>query len=155
MPESLKTRLTRLAFNFWPCYRGTGGRITYIAHDYREIRVKLPLSWRTYNYVGTIYGGSLYAAADPFYMYMLIQILGPDYIVWDKAAAIHFKKPGRTTLTARFVIDEAELETIRTALAHAPSIDRVYTIELVDGDGVVHAIIEKTVYIRRRETEPA
>ncbi len=155
MPESLKTRLTRLAFNFWPCYRGTGGRITYIAQDYCEIRVKLPLSWRTYNYVGTIYGGSLYAAVDPFYMYMLIQVLGPDYIVWDKAAAIHFKKPGRTTLTARFVIDEAELETIRAALAHASSVDRVYTIELIDGDGVVHAIIEKTVYIRRSETEPA
>jgi hypothetical protein len=155
MSESLKTRLTRLAFNFWPCYRGTGGRITYIAHDYREIRVKLPLSWRTYNYVGTIYGGSLYAAVDPFYMVMLIQTLGPDYIVWDKAAAIHFKKPGRTTLTARFVIDEAELEAIRVALTHAPSIDRVYTIELIDGDGVVHAIIEKTVYIRRRVTEPA
>jgi hypothetical protein len=119
------------------------------------MHVKLPLTWRTYNYVGTIYGGSMYAAFDPMYMYMLIQILGPDYVVWDKAAAIHFKKPGRTTLTARFVIDEAELEAIREALTHAPSVDRVYTVEVVDKEGVVHAIIEKTIYIRRKEPESA
>jgi len=150
MPESLRTRLTRLMFNFWPCYRGSGGRVTYIARDFREIRVRLRLSLRTYNYVGTIYGGSMYAAVDPLYMFMLIQNLGPEYVVWDKAATIHFKKPGRTTLFARFVIDDAELAAIRQALIGAPSIDRVYTIDLADKDGVIHAIVEKTLYIRRR-----
>ena len=150
MPESLRTRLTRLMFNFWPCYRGSGGRVTYIARDFREIRVRLRLSLRTYNYVGTIYGGSMYAAVDPLYMFMLIQNLGPEYVVWDKAATIHFKKPGRTTLFARFVIDDAELAAIRQALIGAPSIDRVYTIDLADKDGVIHATVEKTLYIRRR-----
>jgi acyl-coenzyme A thioesterase PaaI-like protein len=153
MPKSLPPWLTRLMFNLWPCYRGTGGRVAYVSRDCREIRIRLPLSWRTYNYVGTIYGGSMYAAIDPIYMYMLIQNLGPDYVVWDKAATIHFKKPGRTTLYARFVLDEAELEAIRQALVHQPAIDRVYTIELVDEGGAAHAIIEKTIYIRRKQPE--
>lgn len=70
MPESFKTRVFRWGFNFFPAYRGTGGRIAYIADDFSEIRVKLPLSWRTRNYVGTIYGGSMYGAVDPLNMLM-------------------------------------------------------------------------------------
>jgi acyl-coenzyme A thioesterase PaaI-like protein len=91
----------RWGFNFFPAFRGTGARVTYIADDNREVRVELPLNWRTRNYVGTIFGGSLYGAVDPHYMIMLIKILGPEYIVWDKAATIRFKKPGRGTLYAR------------------------------------------------------
>jgi hypothetical protein len=76
MPESLKTRFLRWRFNFFPAYRGTGARLTYIADDFHEIRTKLPLNWRTRNYVGTTFGGSLYGAVDPLYMVMLIKILG-------------------------------------------------------------------------------
>jgi hypothetical protein len=151
MPESLRTRLWRWGFNFFPAYRGTGGRVTYIAGDWREVRVKLPLNWRTRNYVGTIFGGSLYGAVDPFYMVMLIKLLGPEYIVWDKAATIRFFKPGRTTLRARFVVTEEELAAIRAAAAVEPSVDRTYQVELADAEGVVHASIEKTVYIRRKD----
>lgn len=150
MAESWNTRLRRWGFNVFPAYRGTGARITYIAADWREVRIKLPLNWRTRNYVGTIYGGSMYAAVDPIYMIMLIQVLGPEYVVWDKAASIRFRKPGKRTLTARFVIDEAETEAIKAALAGEKSIDRVYQIDLVDRDGVVHASVEKTIYIRRK-----
>lgn len=83
MPESWKTRLNRWGFNFFPAYRGTGGRVEYIAGDWREIRIRLPLNWRTRNYVGTIFGGSLYGAVDPLYMIMLIRNLGDEYVVWD------------------------------------------------------------------------
>ena len=151
MPESLRTRLWRWGFNFFPAYRGTGGRVTYIAGDWREVRIKLPLNWRTRNYVGTIFGGSLYGAVDPFYMIMLIKLLGPEYIVWDKAATIRFRKPGRGRLTACFVISEEELTAIRAAAAAQPSVDRTYLVELADAVGVVHATIEKTIYIRRRD----
>src|SRR3977135_244335 len=113
MPESSSSRRMRWKFNLFPAYRGTGARITYIAADYREVRVRLPLSWRTRNYVGSIFGGSRYGAVDPVYMIMLIKILGSAYTVWDKAATIRFKKPGRTTLHARFLIEEEEIETIR------------------------------------------
>jgi acyl-coenzyme A thioesterase PaaI-like protein len=153
MTESWRTRLRRWGFNFFPAYRGTGARITYIAADWREIRIKLPLNWRTRNYVGTIYGGSMYAAVDPIYMIMLIKLLGPGYVVWDKAASIRFRKPGKRTLTARFVVDEAETEAIKAALVEQPAIDRVYQIDLVDRDGVVHASVEKTIYLRRKRSD--
>jgi acyl-coenzyme A thioesterase PaaI-like protein len=150
MGESLRTRAFRLAFNFWPCYRGTGARVTYIAADWREARIRLPLSLRTRNYVGSIFGGSLYAAVDPFYMIMLIHNLGREFIVWDKAAAIRFRRPGRSTLTATFRLDEAELREIRDLLQDLPKVDRTYTVELVDKDGLVHAVVEKVVHIARK-----
>jgi len=140
----------RWGFNFFPAFRGTGARVTYIAGDYREVRVKLPLNWRTRNYVGTIFGGSFYGAVDPHYMIMLIKILGPGYVVWDKAATIRFKKPGRGTLYARFLISEEEIAEIRRLLETEPSIDRVYQVELKNADGVVHAVVDKTIYIRRK-----
>ena len=147
MPESWKTRLNRWGFNFFPAYRGTGGRVAYIADDWREIRVKLPLNWRTRNYVGTIFGGSIYGAVDPLYMIMLINILGPDYVVWDKAAAIRFKRPGRETLRAVFTVTDEEIAAIKAELVTQKSLDRVYTVELKNDAGKVHAIVEKTLYI--------
>ena len=149
MPESFRSRVTRWGFNLFPAYRGTGARITHISADWREVRVRLPLSWRTRNYVGTIFGGSLYAAVDPIYMIMLIKVLGPSYTVWDKAATIHFKKPGRGTLYARFALEDTELAEIRRLLETAPSIDRVYVVDLADAAGTVHATVEKTIYIRK------
>lgn len=143
-------RLKPLAFNLFPAFRGTGGRVTYVSDDFREIRIRLPLNWRTRNYVGSIFGGSLYAAVDPFYMIMLIEILGPGYVVWDRAATIRFVKPGRSTLQARFLVSEAETDEIRRLLETERSVDRVYSVELVDEAGAVHAVVEKTVYVRRK-----
>ncbi len=154
MRESLQSRLHRWMFNGWPCYRGTGGRVTFIAHDWRVLRVKLPLNLRTRNYVGTIFGGSLYAAVDPFYMLMLMKNLGPNYVVWDKAATIRFRKPGRSLLTAEFRLDAEELEAIRDALESTSKVDRIYTVTLVDAHGEAHAVIEKTVHISKQPATP-
>ncbi|WP_257306580.1 DUF4442 domain-containing protein [Geothrix campi] len=150
MRESFRTRLYRWAFNVWPCFRGTGARVTFIASDWSEVRVRLPLSWRTRNYVGTIFGGSLYAAVDPFYMLMLIHRLGPEYVVWDKAASIRFRKPGRGTLFATFRVDEAEVAEIRRLLEEQPKVDRTYPVELRDDQGVVHSEVQKVIHISLR-----
>ncbi len=151
MPESFKSRRFRWLFNFFPAYRGTGGRVTYIADDFHEVRVKLPLNWRTRNYVGTIYGGSIYASIDPIYMLMLIHILGPEYVVWDKAAKIRFKKPGKDTLYVDFHLSPEEIGEIKQLAENERSVDRVYNLQLKDKNGVPHAFIEKTIYISKRK----
>lgn len=150
MPESFKSRRFRWFFNLFPAYRGTGGRVTYIADDWHEVRVKLPLNWRTRNYVGTIYGGSIYGAIDPIYMLMLMKILGPDFIVWDKAAKVRFRKPGESTLFADFRLASDEIVEIKELAGDARSVDRIYNVELKDAAGVVHAEIEKTLYISKK-----
>lgn len=151
MPESFATKIDRWKFNFFPAYRGSGARVLFIAEDYRKIRVKIPLSWRTRNYVGTIYGGSMYAGIDPIYMLMLIKTLGADYIVWDKAATIRFKRPGKETLFADFLITPEELDEIKLLLETEKSVDRIYTVELKDKNGKIHCLIEKTLFIANKQ----
>ncbi|HEY6051997.1 MAG TPA: DUF4442 domain-containing protein [Thermoanaerobaculia bacterium] len=146
----LPVRWRPLAFNLFPAFRGTGARVRSVSADFREITVELPLNWRTRNYVGTTFGGSLYAAVDPFYMIMLIRNLGPGYVVWDKSASIRFRKPGRSALFARFLLPESETDEIRRLLEIETSIDRPFRIELKDAQGIVHAEVEKTIYIRRQ-----
>jgi hypothetical protein len=150
MPESFASKIDRWKFNLFPAYRGTGARVVYIAGDYREMRVKIPLTWRTRNYVGTIYGGSMYGGIDPIYMLMLIKTLGKEYIVWDKAATIRFKRPGKETLYADFLLTHEELNEIKTILETQASVDRIYNVELKDKNGKVHCLIEKTLYIAKK-----
>ena len=150
MPESFASKIDRWKFNFFPAYRGTGARVVYISADYREMRIKIPLSWRTRNYVGTIYGGSMYGGIDPIYMLMLIKNLGAGYVVWDKAAAIRFKRPGKETLFADFLLTPEELGEIKTLFETRKSVDRIYNVELKDKAGKVHCLIEKTIYIAKK-----
>ena len=126
--------------------------MTYIADDFREVRVKLALSLRTRNAVGTIFGGSMYGAVDPVYMIMLMRILGSEFVVWDKAATIRFRKPGRTTLFATFRIDDSEVDEIRALTRDGAAVDRTYNVDLVDAEGTVYARVEKVIYVRRKES---
>ncbi len=150
MPESLRTRFQRYGFNFFPAYRGTGARLTYIADDFLEVRVRLPLNWRTRNYVGTIFGGSMFGAADPIYMIMLIRNLGPGYVVWNKSASIRFRRPGKAALYAKFVVTSEDLDGIRAELETVESIERTFSVDLEDADGTVCASIEHLIHVRRK-----
>ncbi|MDR2837055.1 MAG: DUF4442 domain-containing protein [Azonexus sp.] len=150
LPPVWRARMVRLGFNLHPAFRGTGGRVVHVTPDLRHIRIALPLNWRTKNIVGSLYGGSLFAMTDGAHPMMLMAALGDAYVVWDKAASIRYKKPGRSTLTADFVLDEAELAAIRAALAQTPELERLFLVELKDAHGEVHAVVERTVYIAEK-----
>jgi hypothetical protein len=93
----------------------------------------------------------MYGGIDPIYMLMLIKNLGRKYVVWDKAAAIRFKRPGKETLFAEFLLTEDELDEIKEILKTKKSVDRIYTVELKDKNGTIHCLIEKTLYIANKE----
>lgn len=139
----------RHLLNWYPCYRGTGGRVTHIAPDWTEMHIQLPLNRRTKNYVGSIFGGSLYACIDPMFMFMLMHQLGGGYLVWDKGATIRFRKPGKSKLKAVCKLPPGEADTVRRILEMEPKTDRTYRVELVDAEGTVHVSIEKVVNVRK------
>jgi acyl-coenzyme A thioesterase PaaI-like protein len=145
-----RARMVRLGFNFHPAFRGTGGRVVHVARDLRHIRIALPLSWKTRNIVGSLYGGSLFAITDGAHPMMLMAALGDGYIVWDKAASIRYRKPGYSTLYADFVLAPDELTEIRAALAVHPELEKTFLVELKDEHGVIHTVVERTVYIAEK-----
>ena len=150
VPSAWRARMVRMGFNLHPAFRGTGGRVEHVAPDLSHIRIRLPLSWRTRNVVGSIYGGSLFAITDGAHPAMLMAALGEDYIIWDKAASIRYRKPGYTTLYADFRVTPEEMAGIRGALAKQHEVDWTFQIDIKDAEDVVHTVVERTVYIAEK-----
>ncbi|WP_417252216.1 DUF4442 domain-containing protein [Castellaniella sp.] len=142
-----RARVMRTGFNLHPAFRATGGRVIAVSPDLLHIRVRLALTRRTRNLVGSIYGGSLFAVTDGVHAGMLMARLGPDVIVWDKAATIRYRRPAFTAVMADFDLSEAELQDIRDTLARDHETERTYPVELKGPDGTVHTEVQRTVYL--------
>jgi acyl-coenzyme A thioesterase PaaI-like protein len=137
--------------NLWPPFLGAGIRIVRIAPDMKAVDVEMKLRWWNANYVGTHFGGSLFAMTDAFYMLMVMANLGRDYIVWDKAASIRYRKPGRGTVRAEFRLTDAQLDHIREKLKTLPKYEPVFHVQVKDEAGVVIAEVQKTLHVRLKE----
>ena len=149
-PARPKSRrwLIRL-MNVFPPYLGAGIRVRPNA-DLTAFDVRMKLRWWNRNYVGTHFGGSLYSLCDPFFMLILFEALGRDYIVWDKAATIRFRRPGRGTVHARFEIGPERVAEIRAAADRDGKVEPTFTAEVKDDEGQVIAEVEKLLYVRRK-----
>ena len=143
----------RRLFNWWPPYRGAGIRVREISADFRTATVELRMKLLNRNYVGTHFGGSLFAMTDPFFMIMMMKNLGPEYLVWDKQGTVRFLKPARGTVTARFTMPEERIAEARERTAGGGKHEPQFRVEIVDEQGVVVADVEKTLYIRRKKND--
>ena len=137
--------------NIWGPFRGAGIHVREIADDWRRVTVELRMRFTNRNYVGTHFGGSLFAMADPFYMLMAMHNLGRDYVVWDKSGCVRFLKPGRGTVTASFELTDAMLEDIRARTADGAKYEPTYSVDVKDAEGTVVASVEKTLHIRKKK----
>jgi Domain of unknown function (DUF4442) len=145
-----RSQALRRWVNLWPPFLGMGIRIKHIAPDMKAVDVEMKLRFWNANYVGTQFGGSLFAMTDPFYMLMLMSNLGPDYIVWDKAAAIRYRKPGKGTVRAEFRLSDSQIDDIREKLNTLPKYEPVFSVEVRDETGLVIAEVEKLLYVRKK-----
>lgn len=144
----------RQKINSYPPYAGACIEVTYIAADASEVRVRMPLVANNVNLVGTHFGGSLYAMVDPHLMVLLKQRLGPEYVVWDRAASIDFLRPGKSTVYATVLITDEEVEAIRSATRSGGKHLPEWHLEIVDEQGAVVATVRKTLYVRHMREEP-
>ena len=146
---SFKQNLMLRLVNIWPPIAGAGIRVHWGA-DMKSADVEMKLRLWNRNFVGTHYGGSLYSMTDPYYMLMLIKNLGPDYVVWDKAASIRFRKPGKGKVRAEFRLTDAQLDDIREKLNTLPKYEPTFKVEVKDEAGEVVAEVEKLLHIRKK-----
>jgi hypothetical protein len=143
--------------NLWPPFLGAGIRVQRIAPDMKAVDVEMKLRWWNANYVGTHFGGSLFAITDAFYMLMLMASLGRDYVIWDKDENIPYHTPGRRTVQVEFSLTDAQLDDIREKLKTLPKYEPVFRVDVKDETGVVIAEVEKLLYVRKKAvtSEPA
>ncbi len=152
--RGMSPKAFRRAMRFFPAIRNTGVVVEHISDDWRHWRMRLPLNLKTRNYVGTHFGGTLYSSLDPHIMLAWMHILGPEFIVWDKAGSVRFRKPGKGTLHAEFTLPADEEAQVR-ALAPGAKLDQSYRLVWLDADGDVVAEVDKVVHFRRRDDRPS
>ena len=140
----------KLLINSYAPYLGAGVRVTDMDMHAGRVRVEMPLTRINRNYVGVHFGGSLYAMVDPFLMLILLNQLGDDYVVWDKAASIDFVTAGRGRVHSVIQIDPAEVAMIHQLAASGQPVYRTYPVEILADDGKLVAKVEKVLYIRKK-----
>lgn len=149
--ESKRSKWYRRVLNIWPCIWCTGSRMTFVSGDFRELHVRLSLNFRTRNRVGTVYGGSIYSSVDPYFMLMMMEILGRDYVVWDKGATIKFVRPITDRVKCRFLISDKLVETVKSEIAANGQYIFELPLQYIDDEGKVYAVFTKTVYTASKE----
>ena len=147
---SFRQRLMMKFVNFYPPFLGAGIRVTYPKDDAHTIVVRMGLHWWNQNLFGTQFGGSLYAMADPFFVFVVAKNIGPGYLVWDKKATIEFLKPGRGKVTGRYHVPPEEIARVKALADAGETVEPVYTGEIVADDGTLVARVTKTLWVRKK-----
>lgn len=142
-----KATLFKILFNLSPMYRRSCGKILTVSEDLHQVKVVIRLSYKNKNYVGSIFGGSLFAATDPIYMIQLMQILGKEYVVWDKATEIKFKRPVYQKAYVTFSFTSDEIQNIKERVEVEKEIDLVKQLVITDSNEKIYTEISKTIYI--------
>lgn len=148
---NFRQRMMARLVNFYPPMLGAGIRSRVV--DERTVEVEMKLTVFNRNLVGVHFGGSLYAMCDPWFMLILMRLLGRDYIVWDKAASIQFKKPGRGRVKARFHVPLERLDEIRRYVDANGRVEPIFKVDVLDDEGQVIATVEKVLYVRRKNED--
>ncbi|TVZ55120.1 acyl-coenzyme A thioesterase PaaI-like protein [Lutibacter sp. Hel_I_33_5] len=143
-----KSSIYKYGFNLSPMYSRSTGRIVEVSKDLLSVKVKIKLSYKNSNYVGSIFGGSLFSATDPIFMIQLLNILDRNYVVWDKEATIKFKRPAFETCYVDFMFTEEEITQLKKEVADKKEIDLVKNIYITNKDKtIVFAEVSKTIYV--------
>ncbi len=146
----IRKKILEKLINFYGPFLGAGVKLQKMSKDYRHALVSMKLTFYNKNYVGVQFGGSLYAMVDPWYMLMLMKNLGPDYIVWDKSAVIHFRSPGKGRVSAEFRLHDDKIDEIKRSLETQNKLDYTFHVEIKDDVGKLIADVHKVIYIRKK-----
>ncbi|RMG96621.1 MAG: DUF4442 domain-containing protein [Chloroflexi bacterium] len=143
-------KLLKRLLNIYPPYLGAGVRIDYISDDWKELHVSMSLRWYNRNAFGTHFGGSLYSMIDPHLVLLLVQLLGKEYIVWDKSARIEFIKATKKRVVSVIRISDEVLADIRRHTENGQKYLPTFVVEIKDEEGDLVARVEKVLYVRRK-----
>jgi len=147
---NVSPKLLKRMLNIYPPYIGAGVKVDYISEDWKELHVSMALRWYNRNAVGTHFGGSLYAMIDPHLMLLLMQLLGKDYLVWDKSAAIEFVKASKKKVRSMIRVSDEALAEIRRNTVNGDKYFAEFLLEIKDADDELVARVMKVIYVRRK-----
>lgn len=148
-PKNIKHIMRRISL--YPPYLGAGIKLKSFNNDFTCFEVELKMKWFNRNLFGTHFGGSIYAMSDPFFVFIVLNYLGSEYVVWDKSAKINFIKPGKGTVKGIFKIEKSKLQEIKEDIEIKGKNTYIFIAEIKNSEDEVIAEIEKEIYVRMKD----
>lgn len=126
--------------------------VTKFHPNFRGVDVKISNSFLNRNYNGSIFGGTIYAATDPFFALLFDQLLqrrGFKVRVWLKSGSIQYLKPGSTSLYFTIIITDEMIAEAESTIKENGKFIKTYPIELYNKKGELCAKAMNEVYLRQ------
>jgi len=124
---------------------------------FRGVRVKIIKSIFNKNYNGSIFGGTIFAAADPFYPVLFDRVLNNGdrkLRIWSKSSKIDFLKPALSSVSFSIILTDTDIELAIQTLNTNGKYEHCFLIEIFDNNNEVCASLMNEVYIRDLNFKP-
>jgi hypothetical protein len=103
------------------------------------------------NYNGSIFGGTIFAAADPFYPVLFDRALNTGdrkLKIWSKSSNINFLKPALSNLSFQIILSDADIELAIHTLNTTGKYENSFPIDIYNNNNEVCVSLMNEVYIR-------
>ena len=124
-----------------------------VSKDFKEIDVVIKRSFLNRNLQGTIFGGTIFSAADPFHSLMYWQIFAQQNIpceAWLRAAEISYIKPGASNLHLAFRITDEDINDATQMLEKEGRVKKWHTVQMLNATNELCVEVKVLVYLRKK-----
>jgi len=143
--------LLKLMLGVYPPFFFSRVGIKEVSPDFMCIKVRVKRSLLNNNLSGTMFGGTLFSAADPFFALMYWQIFAHRYDqkvkVWLKSAEIKYKRPAMGDIFLEFNLTEEEVLQAKTDLDTKGKHNQTHEVLLKNENGEICAIVHSVTYV--------
>ncbi|MEJ6979936.1 DUF4442 domain-containing protein [Pedobacter sp. P351] len=144
-------RALKWAMRFYPPFLIQGIWTQKFENEFRGVRVKICKNIFNTNYNRSIFGGTIFSAADPFYLILFYQILkkkGYNTKLWLKHATIDYVKPGNCNLYFSIHLTDENINEALHALDTSGKFIKVFPVKITNKAGAIYAVVHNEIYIK-------
>lgn len=124
-----------------------------ISTDYKLVEVQVKKSLLNRNLQKTIFGGTIFSAADPFHALMYWQIFrlkGIHCEAWLKRAEIQYLKPANSDLRLLFRISDEEIELAHSQLKEKGKAEMIHETAILNNKKETVAFVRSTISLKQK-----
>jgi hypothetical protein len=125
--------------------------VVKIDKGFTGVTVNINKSIFNRNYNNSIFGGTIFSAADPFYPLLFHQLFthkGYNVIAWSKSSEIQFLKPGLTKLQFKIRISDEDIAEAEHVLNTGGKYIKAHPIDIYNTSGEICVTLMNEVYLR-------
>jgi acyl-coenzyme A thioesterase PaaI-like protein len=144
-------RVLKWAMRCYPPFLFQGIWTKQFEKEFTGAQVKIINNIFNRNYNRTIFGGTIFSAADPYYVLLFYQILirkGWRVKLWLKHSTIDFLRPGNCNLYFKINLSPEDIEEVVAKLESDGKFIKTFRVEITNKEGILYAVVHNEIYIR-------